>query len=118
MGFRLLVLVCSLTVPAAQPSRREAIPVGTLDLLSCKSSDAGLSDGHSHPLFAGRCDDPLCSSPMLSVCDETDSEEDLQISAFAIRQAGMINLAIAFSFSSHVSSPAAHVSSWCIPLRC
>jgi hypothetical protein len=117
MGLRILILVCLLTVPAAKPSHRDAVPSGTLDLLSCKSSDVSPTDGRSH-LLADCCADRMWSSPLLSNRGEDESEDDLQVPAFAIRQAGAINLAIALFFPASPSPLAAHFSSWCTPLRC
>lgn len=117
MGLKILIIICSLTVSAAKPSHRDAIPAGMHDLLSRKSADLSPTDGHSHAL-AGRCEDPVWSSPLLSDCDEDESEDDLQIPAYAIRQAGEINLAIALVVPAHPSPPAAHFSSRCTPLRC
>jgi hypothetical protein len=94
------------------------MPAGKLDLRSGKSSDACRTDGHSRPLV-GCCDDQLCASALLPDSDEDESEDDVQSPAFAIRDAGGINLAISLFFFPVRSSPlAAHFSSWRPPLRC
>jgi hypothetical protein len=117
MGLGILILVCLLTVAAAKPSHRDAIAASTLDLLSCKSSDVSPTDGHAH-LLDDCSEDRMWSSPLLSNRDENENEDDLQVPAFAIPQAGEINLAIALFFPASPSPLAAHFSSWCTPLRC
>jgi len=117
MALRILILICSLTLPAAKPSQRDAMPAGKLDLLSGKSSDVCRTDGHSHPLV-GCCGDFLWASPLLPDSDEDESEDDVQTPASAIRQADGINLAISLFFPARPSPLAAHFSSWRPPLRC
>jgi hypothetical protein len=117
MGLRILILFCSLTSPEAKPSHRDAIPVGTLEPLSCKSSDASSTVGHSQPV-AGCCSDRLWSASLLSDCEEDESEDDFHVPAFAIRQVRGINLEIALFTPAYPSPLAAHFSTWCTPLRC
>lgn len=117
MALRILILVCSLAGPGAKPSHRDAIPVDTSDRLAFKSSDVRPTGGHPHPLADCR-EDCLWSSRLLSDCDEDESEDDVQIPAFAIRQIKGIHLAISLSFPAYPSPLAAHFSSWPIPLRC
>jgi hypothetical protein len=117
MALRILILVCSLTVPAVKPPHRDALPAGERDLLSCKSTDVRPTDGHSHPLV-GCGTDFLLSSPLLSDRDEDGSEDEIQVPAFAIRQVGGIDLANTLFLPAPPSPFVAHFSSWRPPLRC
>ena len=119
MVLRILILVCSVTLPAAKPAQREAVTAGEVSLISCKSSDVCQTEGDSQPLV-GSCEDRLWSFPFRPDCDEDEdeSEGDVQTSASAVPLVGGINLAISLFFPAHTCPLAAHFSSWCPPLRC
>jgi len=118
MALRILILVFSLTVPAARPSDRGAVTVDNLDFHSAKSSDVRPTDRHARSLVdrgAGLFD----SSSWLSDSeDEEESEEVIPTPAFAIHQVGGIYLAIALSYPAPPSPLDAHPSRVRPPLRC
>jgi hypothetical protein len=117
MAVRTLVLLCSLAVPGAKPLDRDTTPARAHDVRACAALGVSPADGQSRPPAAS-CDDALWSSPLLAEPDEVDTDDDLQVPAFAIWQARAIHLANALFFPARFSLVAAHFSSGRIPLRC
>jgi hypothetical protein len=117
MALRTLILVWSLTVPGAKSLDRDAIPARADDVHASRSCDVSPDGRHSRP-SATSCDDALWSLPLLAELDEGDTEDDLQVPAFAIWQASAIHLANALFSPAHSAPFAADFSSGHIPLRC
>jgi hypothetical protein len=116
MAFKFLVLVCSLTVPTANPSHRDVTPCARLDPVSCNASSVSPADGHFYRLLEG-CDDLSWTTSLRSDLDN-ESEDDLQIPAFACGHAGAISLATTLISPAHPSPLAARFARWRTPLRC
>jgi hypothetical protein len=116
MALRILILVCSLTVPAANSSQRDAIPVGKLQLLAYEALDSVMADGHLPP-FVG-CEDLLGPPQSLADDDGEDTGDDMKTLAPAIREVAGTDPAISLCFPAHRSPVAAQFSSGRIPLRC
>jgi hypothetical protein len=116
MALRILRLACSLTVPAARFSQRDAVPVGRLHLSSGRSFDVNPPDGHFHPVVG--CEDLLCSPRSLPDSDEDEGADGVNPHALAILQVVGIVPAIFPSFPDHPCPRMAGFSSWRAPLRC
>ena len=86
MGLRILILVCSLSVPAAKPSHPEPSPAGTAELL-CASPPMRTQPAASPSPPPAAATDCLSYSAPLSDCEDEESEGDVPIPAFAVWQA-------------------------------
>jgi hypothetical protein len=119
MALAIAIIVSALTVPAAQPSHRDAIPVGQVVVAAPQRHDAAPVGNRSRALAAPR-EDLLGASHLVPIAveEQDNAEDDVLTPSFLIKLPESRRQAFALAAGADALAHPPHFSGRQAPLRC